>query len=706
MKLLVTTSQSLLLVDTDSEERITLDRGRGLYYGIAHADGKLYVAARMRGVSSDVDPDEERGAILLFDRKLASCGVLRAPFPLRDLHEIAWHQGKLYASCSHDNMIAIHDGKDWEQWFPLGGSMDGPGDVNHFNSFFFEGERVWILAHNRGDSELLAFSLATRELLERLPLGVMAHNIWRDGKELLTCSSLVGKIIGTEGFLLEIGDFPRGVAFAENVRCVGISAMAERKERDFTTGRLAIFDGNWQMKKEIVLQDEGLILDLRILPAGFGIAEEPAATGEPVAGMDSFYRSYEDRNRGSRELIKSRLLAYRPFYAPWLRHGDAPQAIDLGCGRGEWLELLRDAGFAASGVDLDEGMLAGLREMGLNARRADALAALRGIPDASMALVSAFHLVEHIPFDDVRTLVREAMRVLKPGGLLILETPNPENLVVGSSSFYQDPTHLRPLPPELLRFVVEHAGFERHIVARLQEDAALHGDCDIGLWTVLEGASPDYAVIGQKMADAPFLNAFSPAFGRSYGITLPALANRYESQGRQRTNHLIGQAGARVDARMDQQARELHHKLAEAEQRIVQLEQRVDHFAGLFAQIFDSPAWKMTAPLRWLGTQVRLMRKMGFAVRMRMAAAKVTGFAARKAVAFADKHPRLRRAAVLAAKGTGLYRIFKPLYQRLSGHGAASMSATPEPTQADMSERANRLYQDLKTAVKRDKEPS
>jgi O-antigen chain-terminating methyltransferase len=234
----------------------------------------------------------------------------------------------------------------------------------------------------------------------------------------------------------------------------------------------------------------------------------------------------------------------------------------------------------------------------------------------------------------------------------------------------------------------------------------LHGDSDIGLWTVLEGASPDYAVIGQKMADAPFLGAFNPAFGRAYGITVPALANRYESQGRQRTHLLIGQAGARADARMDQQARELHHKLAEAEQRIVQVEQRVDYFAGLFAEIFASPAWKMTAPLRWLGTQVRLMRKMGFSARMRMAAAKLTGFAARKAISFADKHPRLRRAAVLTAKGTGLYRIFKPLYQRLIGQGAASMSATPEPTQSDMSMRANRLYQDLKTAVKRDKEPS
>ena len=87
----------------------------------------------------------------------------------------------------------------------------------------------------------------------------------------------------------------------------------------------------------------------------------------------------------------------------------------------------------------------------------------------SLTVVSAFHVVEHIPFETLRQLVDEAYRVLKPGGLLILETPNSENLVVGTSSFYLDPTHQRPLPAQLLTFVVEYAGFERVKTLYLQE---------------------------------------------------------------------------------------------------------------------------------------------------------------------------------------------------------------------------------------------
>jgi O-antigen chain-terminating methyltransferase len=721
MKLLVTTSQSLLLVDTDSGSYAALDRGRGLYYGIAEAGGKLFVASRQRAVSSNTERDSERGQILVFDRRLQPLGLLAAPFPLRDLHEIAWHGGKLYASCSHDNMVAIYDGANWEQWFPLGGSLDdgqGPGDVNHFNSFFFESGRVWVLAHNRGPSELLAFSLETHELVERVNLGNSAHNIWREGGHLFTCSSIDGKLVGENGFVLDTGGFPRGVAFAAGLRCVGVSAMAERMARDFTTGKLALYDDAWQWQKDIVLQDEGLVLDVRLLPAGYEYVplQVPADDEAPMGkSPGSFYRAYEDRNRGSRELIKSRLLAYRPFFEPWVAREPAPRALDLGCGRGEWLEVLREAGYAASGVDLDDGMLAGLRRRGFDVRRMDALQALRDTPDGSVALVSAFHLVEHIPFDDVRALIREALRVLKPGGLLILETPNPENIVVGANLFYQDPTHLRPLPTELLRFAVEFEGFERHVVARLQEDPSLHGVRDIGLWTVLEGASPDYAVIGQKPADERFQRVFNTAFGTRYGLMLPALATRYDVQERRRSEDILVRANELTVRQIDHAARELHNRLAQAEAhvdahivrleaRIVQLEQRVDFQAGQLLEIFQSPTWKASAPLRWLGTQYRLARKMGARTRLAMAWTKLSGFVSRKVVRAVDARPGLRKALVRVIKVTGLYLLFKSLYQRMTGKSVVVHDTVP--TQADMSARANRLYQDLQSAAARSEENS
>lgn len=242
-----------------------------------------------------------------------------------------------------------------------------------------------------------------------------------------------------------------------------------------------------------------------------------------------FYRAFEDRHRGSRDAIKARLGAYLPFLLP-LHDAVKPTALDLGCGRGEWIELLVEHGFSARGVDLDEGMLAACRERGLQVQTQDALSSLRAQPDASLAVISAFHLVEHIPFDDVQELISESLRALQPGGLLIMETPNPENLVVATSGFYLDPSHLRPIPPMLLEFVVEFAGFPRHKVLRLQESAALHGEISLEPINVLNGVSPDFSVLAQKDAAPEVLALFDAAFAIPYGIELAELSHRYQVQ--------------------------------------------------------------------------------------------------------------------------------------------------------------------------------
>lgn len=286
MDLLLTTSQSLLLLDTDTGHAARLDQHRGLYYGMAHHGEHLYVAARKRLVSSDVAPAEERGEILIFDRALRQCGSLQAPFPLRDMHEIAWHDGCLWITASHDNMVAVYDGRAWQQWYPLGEA--GQGDVNHFNSFLFEPGLLWLLAHNRGASELLAFALPGRTLLRRLPLGNCGHNIWREQGRLHSCSSADSRIVDEAGFALDTGGFPRGVANDGRQRCVGISALIERKARDFTSGKLLVLDQDWRPSHEIELDGEGLILDLLRLPDGFrpGLLRRAAAALRGLAGAD------------------------------------------------------------------------------------------------------------------------------------------------------------------------------------------------------------------------------------------------------------------------------------------------------------------------------------------------------------------------------------------------------------------------------------
>ncbi|WP_287924234.1 glycosyltransferase [Diaphorobacter sp.] len=243
---------------------------------------------------------------------------------------------------------------------------------------------------------------------------------------------------------------------------------------------------------------------------------------------DKFYRSFEDRYRGSRDLIKSRLQIYLPFLKPLLREYPNAGAIDLGCGRGEWLELLKETGLSALGVDLDDGMLSACRALGLNVITEDALTILKSLPDNSQLVVSGFHIAEHIPFHDLQTLVQEALRVLKPAGLLILETPNPENLVVGSCNFYLDPTHQQPIPPLLLSFLTENYGFSRTKILRLQEPSHLIDKRELSLYDVLTGVSPDYAVVAQKSADEAILAVIDHVFEQTYGLGLDVLADRYD----------------------------------------------------------------------------------------------------------------------------------------------------------------------------------
>ena len=251
----------------------------------------------------------------------------------------------------------------------------------------------------------------------------------------------------------------------------------------------------------------------------------------PAIPSSDFYRAFEDIHRGPRSLIQQRLQVYLPYVEPLLQlYPPAPAALDLGCGRGEWIELLQTAGFAPQGVDLDEGMLAACRQWSLPAVQGDALAHLRALGDATQTIVSGFHIAEHISFDDLQMLVSEALRVLQPGGLLILETPNPENIVVGSCSFYLDPTHLRPLPPKLLSFLPEHLGYARVKVVRLQEDSRLASSQRIQLIDVLAGVSPDYAVIAQKTAPVNVMQAFDAAFELVHGIELEVLAQRFDGQ--------------------------------------------------------------------------------------------------------------------------------------------------------------------------------
>lgn len=240
-----------------------------------------------------------------------------------------------------------------------------------------------------------------------------------------------------------------------------------------------------------------------------------------------FSRAFQGQNRGSRELISQRLEAYLPFLAPLKElYPDYP-ILDLRCGRGEWLELLGREGFAPSGVDLDDGMLEACRMLELPVRKDDALSAMQKLPDNSLVAVTGFQIAEQVSFPVLQKLIAEALRVLRPAGVLILESPNVEGVVVGDERFYMDPAHQRPLPSLLLSFLTEHSGFAKSRIVLLQEAPALRDESSRdGMWQVLSTTRPDCAVVAQKQAPPELLCVFNPVFDAAQGAPLDQLAVR------------------------------------------------------------------------------------------------------------------------------------------------------------------------------------
>ena len=171
------------------------------------------------------------------------------------------------------------------------------------------------------------------------------------------------------------------------------------------------------------------------------------------------YPSLEDRFRGERDQIRHRLGLYVPYAQAAVKESGSDICWDLGSGRGEWLEIVREEGWAGTGIDCNERMAEGCREMGLDVIVEDAITHLRAQVEACASVVTAFHLLEHLQLDELLGVVVETNRVLRSGGVAIFESPNPENLVVGACNFYTDPTHRNPLYPATLGFILEQCGF-------------------------------------------------------------------------------------------------------------------------------------------------------------------------------------------------------------------------------------------------------
>lgn len=262
----------------------------------------------------------------------------------------------------------------------------------------------------------------------------------------LTVDDLLGRI---EELTDRLESELASLSSTENVDRLAVSDQLARLEDriDRLGGDLAVVSA----RQNLIFRQARAALDEELRPE-----QMTELSRELDSDYDELYEDLQDTFRGTRTKVMELLTTYLPDIeaAP----GSGP-VVDVGCGRGEWLEVLRDADIEAYGIDTNRAAVDRCLERGLDVRHEDALVHLRSLPEGSVRAVTSFHLVEHLSLDTLIGLIEAALLALRPGGILIMETPNPTNLVVGAANFYLDPTHIKPLHSEFLRFLVLQRGF-------------------------------------------------------------------------------------------------------------------------------------------------------------------------------------------------------------------------------------------------------
>lgn len=441
--------------------------------------------------------------------------------------------------------------------------------------------------------------------------------------------------------------------------------------------------------------------------------------------MDNFYFTFEKNFRGTSEQILERLRAYDDFLLPLLQTQVPAMALDLGCGRGEWLSKLSQLGFNVHGVDLDEAMLQSCREKGFQVTCQDALTYLQTLPNESQSIVTAFHMVEHITFEKLRYVLEQALRVLKPAGLLVMETPNPENLIVATRNFYLDPTHTKPIPPELLTFLARYTGFNNVKLIRLQENPSVVLQQETLLADVINGVSPDYAVVAQKIGPLQTLICFNKAFDKDKGIGLQTMVDRFDHTLQTRhgfiaeqleiKNNQLHDIGKDLELNADQ-IKIIHKQLEVKSEQLSALALQIQHLQEqgrkmesiqnelLYYQQLTL-ASRFLQLTNWFAMQLDRLRQQGLRRRINALVKKII----LRCKIFIDKRPRLRKGILKLLKITRLhYLVKKTVNQSIVGryyeHQASQTIQSKRHIQT-LSAKAEKFKAEIKEAMSKQEAP-
>jgi len=217
-----------------------------------------------------------------------------------------------------------------------------------------------------------------------------------------------------------------------------------------------------------------------------------------------FYLEFENRYRGSEASIIEKQRPYGAIVSSSFKLPKRATIIDIGCGRGEWLELLATFGYKSTiGIDLNISMVEHCKAKGLNVVMSTAHDYIAQLDPGSVDLITGFHIVEHLSIESLLELMKLCFQALKPGGRVVFETPNPRNIIVGAYSFHFDPTHNKPLPPELLSYIGEYVGFQlKDVLEKNQSQDLLNAAKEFGdnmrLFRNCLTAGLDYGIIFRR----------------------------------------------------------------------------------------------------------------------------------------------------------------------------------------------------------------
>lgn len=269
-------------------------------------------------------------------------------------------------------------------------------------------------------------------------------------------------------FLRSVADLQAGFSHRATIMEQNFRDTANWQHSQFTA---AVEKSGADIQQRLWVDLERIRLDYeRIIHSELRLVRQRASLTRPQAGPPPApqttahfpfdYSKFAEKFRGTEEYVRAKQRFYIPYFQ------GCAEAVDLGCGRGEFLEVLREAGISARGIDQDRESVELCRSKGLDAQATDLFTFLGDLADGGVDGLYASQVIEHLPTERLPELIKLAASKLRRGGVIALETPNPECLAIFSTHFFLDPTHTRPIPPALLAFYLEEFGFGRIEVHR------------------------------------------------------------------------------------------------------------------------------------------------------------------------------------------------------------------------------------------------